>query len=213
MILLLGWTRLHPELHGVSELQTMSPVSQNEPESDEELVFAIAGGDRDALGELYDRHAGAVAAVARRYGVGDDQLEELVHDVFLELWGSAGEYDPERASVRTWLLVRTRSRAIDRQRKRTRRQELLDQSGDLLHPTSPAIDQAKAVAHEQVRQAVARLDEELRQVVDLAYFAGESTRSMAEALGIPRGTVKSRLRRAREAVAALLTDPSGGGLS
>lgn len=209
MFILLGWTFRRHRLDGKSNFEPLGAVSQDERQSDEDLVFAIAGGDRDALGALYDRHHGAVAAVARRFGVGGGELEELVHDIFLELWGAAGEFDPERGKVLTWLLVRTRSRAIDSKRKNARRQELLDTSGDLLHPSDPGVDPVKSMIRQQVRAAVEQLDDELRKVVDLAYYAGDSTRAMAESLGIPRGTVKSRLRRAREALAVVLTDVGG----
>ena len=169
----------------------------------------MAGGDRDALGALYDRYAASVAGVARRFGLNDAEVEDLLHDVFLEIWGAAGEFDPAKGSVLTWLMVRVRSRALDRVRKATRRLGLLQESGESLHPEPVAPSPDTSAEHNQLRELVAQLDDDLRTVIDLAYFAGQSTAAMATKLEIPPGTVKSRLRRAREAIASLLAVPGG----
>ena len=85
-------------------------------EEDARLVEAIAAGDRAALASLYDRHSGILFAVARQLLAERAEVEDLVHDVFLEVWKQAHTYDPARANVRRWLLVRLRSRALDRLR-------------------------------------------------------------------------------------------------
>lgn len=169
-------------------------------------MFAIAGGDRDALGVLYDRHASAVTSVAARFGMSREAREDLVQDVFLQLWEKAADYDPERGTVLTWLVVRIRSRCLDRLRKSKRRAELLAENQDAsLRPRELTPPGTRAVERSRLRTAVDDLDDELRQVTRMAYFDGLSTRSIAAELDIPRGTVKSRMRRAREALHAVLT--------
>jgi RNA polymerase sigma-70 factor (ECF subfamily) len=81
--------------------------------SDEALVRAIATGDTAALAKLYDRHAPLMLGLARRIVGGKPEAEDIVHDVFVEAWRRAADYDVERGSVKAWLLLRTRSRAID----------------------------------------------------------------------------------------------------
>jgi len=174
----------------------------NHQPTDESLVAAITRGDRDALGALYDRHAPTMLGVAMRM-LGDvREAEDLVHDVFLEIWRRADAYDPSRARVLTWCLVRLRSRAVDRLRARQRTPEtsLLQAAAELpAHAPTPSAD------HERLRAAVDALPAKQREVLELAYFDGLSGSEIAERLGVPHGTVKSRaaagLRALRDAFA------------
>jgi RNA polymerase sigma-70 factor, ECF subfamily len=168
--------------------------------SDAELLQRVANAHRDALGELYERHAGAVRSAARRIMHDAGEAEDLVHDIFLEIWRSAGDYEPARGSVRTWLLVRTRSRSLDRRRRKSRQlpdEELM--SADL-GGTAPSAD------HLTLRSAVTRLPDPLRELLELGYYAGMSSAEMAAALEIPLGTVKSRVARALAELRAALTE-------
>lgn len=174
--------------------------------SDEELIADIARGNRQALGELYDRHASTMMAVAVRM-LGDTRAaEDLLHDVFLEIWRRADTYAPERARVLTWCLVRLRSRAMDRLRSRQRTPETpMPDHAELEHPTveSPA----NSADHERLRIAVETLPQAQREVLELAYFDGLSGSEIAQRLGIPHGTVKSRAAAGLRALRDALAEP------
>lgn len=163
-------------------------------EEDDSLIRRMAGGDRLAFGLLYDRHAPLLLGVSIKLGFDREAAEDLVHDLFLEVWRAAAAYDPTRGSVRTWLLVRLRSRALDRRR-----------SGHARHMVSTAdmqtVDRPQSMEEDPLfssdRAALVRgmdqLPPEQRQVLELAYFEGLSAAEIAGKVGIPTGTVKSRL--------------------
>src|SRR6266700_4327783 len=105
-----------------------TPTSAAEAASDAALMVALVRGDRQALAALYDRHAGILLALATRLLRDRPQAEELLHDVFLEAWHHARDFDPARGSVRAWLVTRTRSRAFDRRSARARQGRLAEQA-------------------------------------------------------------------------------------
>lgn len=164
------------------------------PEHDDVLlVRRMAAGDGEALGLLYDRHAAVLLAVGMRI-LGDRQAaEDLVHDVLMECWRKAGDYDPSRSSVRTWLILRCRSRALDRRGSapRTRTVALDDLGAVELASPAPA---AASGDTERVRAALDALPEVQRQVLELAFYSGLSSAEIAAQMGAPIGTVKSRTR-------------------
>lgn len=163
---------------------------------DVDLVIAIANGDREALAHLYDRHGGSMLAVGVRIVRDKGEAEEILHDVFLEAWKRAGDYDPARGTVRTWLMLRMRSRCLDyvksaaRSRTRPVGAALEAVAGTVEHSGTMQAD------GEKVRNALADLPEDQRTILELGYFSGLSCSEMAEHLGIPIGTVKSRLHAA-----------------
>jgi RNA polymerase sigma-70 factor (ECF subfamily) len=174
------------------------------PEAEEvALVRAVAGGDRQALGRLYDAHAPLLLGLAKRMLGSAAAAEDLLHDVFIEVWQHAAEYAPERGSVRTWLLVRTRSRALDRLGRSARDARLADEAGAEATPAAAPVA-PMAIDGARVRRLLQSLPQELVAVLDLAYFEGLSSTEIAARLAIPVGTVKSRVARAlgalREAV-------------
>jgi RNA polymerase sigma-70 factor (ECF subfamily) len=164
-----------------------------------DLLERIARGDRAALAELYDRHGRLVFSLARRI-LGDDGLaEEVTQDVFLSAWQNPGAYDGERGSGETWLAVVTRSRALDRlRRERRRRHEPLEAdeiadtaaTGELESVVTRAWEQVRG---EHVRAAVARLSPAQREPLELAYFGGLTQAEIADRLGEPLGTIKTRM--------------------
>jgi RNA polymerase sigma-70 factor (ECF subfamily) len=162
--------------------------------SDAHLLVASARGDETALGRLYDRHAPAMLGVASRILRGRQDAEDLVHDVFVEAWQKASAYDARRGSVRSWLLVRVRSRGIDRLRslEAARRAAMIPPGAedDRSEPLWDGPDRERA------RAALAALPEEQRRLVELGYYEGLSCAEMAQRVGIPIGTVKSRLAAA-----------------
>ncbi len=176
--------------------------------SDPELVLAMASGDSDALGVLYDRHGALLLATAARMLRSPREAEDLVHDVLLEAWQKAGDYERARGSVRTWLLIRLRSRALDRWRRASRiRTETMEAHHleDLL--PARADDPGQTLDQARVRRAVLGLPETQRQVLELAYFEGLSATEIAERLTIPVGTVKSRTAAGLARLRAALHDP------
>jgi RNA polymerase sigma-70 factor (ECF subfamily) len=161
--------------------------------SDAELVARAQTGHVEAFAELYDRHAGHVLRVARRIlGSGGD-ADDLLHDVFLEAWQSVRDYDPNRASVVTWLLVRTRSRAADRLARRSRErhaQSQLHLAAHALVAPPPAAELALAT-----RDALGQLESPLRAALELMYVAGLTAPEISAQTGVAEGTVRSRVAR------------------
>ena len=178
-------------------------------ERDHGLIAAVAAGDQRALAELYDRHASALLGVALRILRTRQDAEDLVHDVFVEAWQRAGDFDASRGSVRSWLLVRGRSRAVDRLRslEAARRRGLLacaeggeDESS--VEPIWDGLDRARA------KRALDALPEMQRALVELAYFEGLSCSEMALRCEIPIGTVKSRLSAGMAKLRRAFAEPS-----
>jgi RNA polymerase sigma-70 factor, ECF subfamily len=160
------------------------------------LVAAMAAGDKEALGALYDLHAPLLMGIAKRMLGNQAAAEDLLHDVFLEVWHHAAEYTPARGAVRAWLIVRTRSRALDRLGRSVRDARVVErvvaESAEVAtHPRA-----ANAVDGARVRRLIRGLPEELMAVLDLAYFEGLSSTEIAARLDLAVGTVKSRMARA-----------------
>ncbi|MCA9653686.1 MAG: sigma-70 family RNA polymerase sigma factor [Myxococcales bacterium] len=159
---------------------------------DADVIREAARGEIQALATLYDRHAGLLLAMANRI-LGDKALaEDLVQDVFMEVWRRAHAFDPSRGSVRTWLLVRLRSRAVDRLRSAQHRREVAVDDVAPREPSPTAEDPELAPDRALVRKAIAELPEDQRLVIELSYFHGLSSSEIAERMGSPLGTVKSR---------------------
>jgi RNA polymerase sigma-70 factor (ECF subfamily) len=159
-------------------------------------VARAARGDTGALALLYDRHAPALLALAARILGSRSEAEDLLHDVFLEAWDRAYAYDPARGSVRAWLALRTRSRAIDRKKSAgvSRTQPITPL---LAHEAAlTARDAALTPDHALVRRVLAELPEDQRTVLLLGYFDGLSSSEIAERMRVPIGTVKSRVAAA-----------------
>jgi RNA polymerase sigma-70 factor, ECF subfamily len=163
-------------------------------DEDIDVLRRIAGGDKAALGCLYDRHAGIMLALGVRITGARREAEDLLHDVFLEAWSHAGDYDPRRGSVKTWLLLRMRSRCLDRVRShafsRTDSMDAEPVRATGADKTERHIDATRA------RALLESLPAGQREVLELGYFQGLSFSEIAEELGIPVGTVKSRVSAA-----------------
>lgn len=182
--------------------------------TDLDLITAMHRGDRDALAVLYDRFAARLYGLALRVTTDPGEAEDVVAETFTKAWRDVGTYDASRGSVQAWLVMMTRSRALDTVRARTRRLRLVDAASEAPEPvamgTSEVSTDAAVEADERtvrVRAALATLPLPQREVLDLAYFAGLSQVEIAERLGAPLGTVKTRVRlalaRLREVLAPL----------
>lgn len=160
----------------------------------------MAGGDGSALAALYDRHGRSVYALASRMLGDPAEAEDLTQDVFTLAWKNAARYDPARGAVAAWLLVTTRTRAIDRIRaRRSRPQGGVDDDGRRMAAIpdgAPSVDVIVATSEDaaRVRTALADLPADQRDALDLAYFQGLSHTEIAERTGIPLGTIKTRIR-------------------
>lgn len=163
------------------------------------LAQRLAAGDDHALGEIFDRLAPAVYGAAVRVLGEGSAAQDVVQDVFVELWRDPARYEPATASLRTFLTLRARHRAVDLVRSELRRVARQERQHRLAGPAdrpSPFELVADAEAARVVRAAVALLPDSQRQVVELAYYRGLTCREVALAAGIPEGTAKSRLRLA-----------------
>ncbi len=180
------------------------------PPDDAILVERIVDQDQNALAELYERYSDVLLALARRILVDHSDAEEVLQEVFLQVWDQAKRYDDSRSSVSTWLVLITRSRAIDRLRSRQvvdRTLSALQQENQDIH-TSP--EGARAVLIEQRRNRLQREMEQLpaeqRQVLEHAFYGGMAQSEIAKVTGIPLGTVKTRtmlaMKKLRKALKA-----------
>jgi RNA polymerase sigma-70 factor (ECF subfamily) len=163
----------------------------------EGLLARVAHGDQEAFGVVYDRVAGQVLGVVRRVLRDQAQSEEVTQEVLVEIWRTAARFDASRGSVTTWALTMAHRRAIDRVRSAQASSDRDARSAQLDQPTdydqvSEAVE--ASLERENVRSALASLTELQRQAVRLAYFGGYTQREVADLLGIPLGTVKTRLR-------------------
>jgi RNA polymerase sigma-70 factor, ECF subfamily len=182
-----------PTSQGGGEGGSPSP-GEEAARADARLVAAIAAGDREALAALYHRFSGSLLAVAQRILGERREAEDLLHDVFLEVWRQAGQFDPARGTVRAWLLIRMRSRSLDRKKSAAfSRGVPLEQQPEEARTT--AYD-ALAPDRGVVRRALAALPEEQRVVLELGYFEGLSSTEIAARISAPVGTVKSRVAAA-----------------
>jgi RNA polymerase sigma factor (sigma-70 family) len=161
--------------------------------SEEALLAQVARGDESALGELYDRFGRVAYGLALRI-VRDERLaEDAVQEAFLAVWRQAASFRPDRASARTWVLTFVHRRAVDLVRREERRR------ADTLEPeTEPAGGSAAEDAELRSRRlavqgALAQLPDDQRRPIELAYYGGLTQSELAERLGLPLGTIKSRM--------------------
>lgn len=177
----------------------------------------IQAGQPEALGAIYDRYAPSVLALCRRILQSEADADEVLEQVLWELWSRADRYDPSRGSALSYLMLLARSRSLDRIRARQRRQARTLEVGDLhdLERMAPVDSGAAsplehALLTEQrarVRTAMNSLDERQRQVVELAFFDGMTHQEVSEHLGLPLGTVKTRIRRGLGVLHKVLHQP------
>ena len=167
--------------------------------------------DPSAFELVYDRHGGPAYSLAYRI-VGDrGTAEDVTQEAFLSLWRSGAKYDRARGSVRTWLLGVVRNRAIDALRREATRAPTVELELERLPDQGPytELTDAEALRQEaarEVRSALRMLPADQLKVIELAYFGGLSHSEIAEALGMPLGTVKGRMRLAMEKIRTTLAE-------
>lgn len=154
------------------------------------LIRQIATGDAEALASFYDLYAGLVNGLALRILRDVADAEDVVQEVFVQVWRQAGRFDPSRGSSAAWVCTMARTRALDRLRRRTSRRE--DGPEEAPPPTAvPPTEDALAV-----RKALDALSSDQRRALELAYYEGLTQTEIAERLAQPLGTVKTRIRTA-----------------
>ena len=175
-------------------------TSPENRQADQASLARAGRGDERAFAELYDRHARLVFSLALRILQDRADAEDIVQEVFAQVWSQAGRYDASRGSVAAWMLMLTRSRAIDKLRAKRSRPE---SAGDA-HAAEAVVDLAAAqdlelLSAEQMarlQQALKELPDEQRTALELAYYDGLTNVEVAARLAEPLGTVKTRIRQA-----------------
>ncbi len=185
----------------------MSRMRAPDGRSDEDLIEAALAGEAQALAALYDRHAAAVYALARGILRSPEAAQEVVQEVFLSVWRRPGVFDRSRGAGRAWLLSLAHHKAVDAlRRSRVRRANPLEE--ELAGSGEDWTDRVLAgLEGARVREALRALPDAQREVLTLAYYGGLTQREIAGRLGIPLGTVKTRMRDGLLKLRALL----GGG--
>jgi RNA polymerase sigma-70 factor (ECF subfamily) len=183
--------------------------------SDEALVALVARGDEGALAELYDRVGRIAYGLALRVLRDERHAEDAVQEAFLQVWRSAATFRAERAKASTWILTLVHRRAVDVVRREDRRQT--DPfTDDSLAGESPESEQPEEAAwlrfeRERVQTALKQLPDTQREALELAYYGGFSQSELAERLGVPLGTIKSRMFAGLARLRELLDDSTHEG--
>ena len=177
------------------------------------LLGEIARGDRDAFARFYDLHAALVHTFALRILRERSEAEEVVQDVFVQVWRQAESYSTDRGTPEAWLITLTRSRGIDKLRSRRRRDEMVrpaENPDRLPEPVAQESASGPAEARAMLGGALGDLPAAQRSVLELAYFDGLTQTEIAARLGEPLGTVKTRMRSGLERLRGVLRAERGG---
>jgi RNA polymerase sigma-70 factor, ECF subfamily len=175
-----------------------------ETTTDWSLLVRIGQKDEDALSALYDRYSGLVFSEAKRILRDTGAAEEILQDLFYQVWRTAERFDPARGSLAGWLLVAARNRAISKLRRKTGKTEEIDEKGVSLKVDVES-RAAQSLLLDKVRTVMGNLPENQREALECAYFEGMSHTEIAEKTGQPLGTVKTRIRSAMEALKKVLS--------
>ena len=164
--------------------------------SDAQLVTSIARYSEAALAEVYRRHGGAVYGIARRVLISTAEAEDVTQEIFLRLWNDPDRFDSSRGSLRSFLLAQAHGRAVDAVRSLTARHRR--EAQETQRTTASSYDLEHEVwdlaLEDQVSKALDELPGEERRAIELAYFKGYTYVEVAQSLGQPEGTIKSRIR-------------------
>ena len=177
------------------------PDASPDQEPEIELLKRIGQGDRKSFEQFYDRFSRVLFTVAYRLLGNQEAAEDVLQEVFVQIWEKASRYDPARGKPLTWAMTLTRYRAIDYLRSLRRRGQLHEDAKQEAQGEEKLADRSSFVAvaageqHAFVREAIAKLSEEQREVIELAFFGSLTQTEIAERLNQPLGTVKARIRR------------------
>ena len=188
-------------------LPTIRPVARDGVTTDGELIQAAATGDQSAFEDLYRRYARPVFGLALRRLGDRGRAEDAVQETFASIWRSAGSYRPERGPGAPWLYAVARNAIVDRARSRAELPAEIPETAD--ESAGPLERTEQSWVAWRVHRALEELPEHEREVIALAYWSGLSQSEVAEFLGIPLGTVKTRTRAALGRLADVLGDDLG----
>jgi RNA polymerase sigma-70 factor (ECF subfamily) len=166
--------------------------------TDAELLRRTAAGDADAFSQLYDRTSRVLFALARQILRNDTAAEDLLQDVYVQVWDRAGSFDASLGRPITWLMTLTRNRAVDRLRSSQRFERMIETVQGEAELAGGAFEnepEMHADRRQMIRDALKGLSAEQRQALDMAFFGGLSQAEIAEKLNVPLGTIKARMRR------------------
>ena len=172
--------------------------------SDWSLLERVVRKDEAALSELYDRYCGLVYSEAKRILRDAGAAEEILQDLFYQVWRTASRFEPARGSLAGWLLVAARNRAISKLRRKTGKSEELDENGVDLRVNVES-SAAQKLLLEKVRAVMGGLPDVQRLALECAYFEGMTHSEIAAKTGEPLGTVKTRIRSAMETLKQVLS--------
>ena len=168
------------------------------------VVQAVLDGDRSAFAELVTRYQRLVGSVAWRYGIRRDEIEDLVSEVFLKVFRNLHQYRPDHA-FSTWLYRLAANHVLDHQRKKRREAGRSEMPEQLVDPADGPDERAEyGERSARVREALTELKPRYRDVLFLVYVEGLNVEETARTLGLPQGTVKSRLKRGRDGLRTIL---------
>ena len=163
-------------------------------ESDEYLIYAIGARNEEALRELYARYSRSAFSLARRIMRSETDAEDVTQEVFVKIWQKALDYAPARGTVSTWLMTIAHHASIDALRRRSSRDTVQTEDGELERAPDTRVDVDNTLENVMVTEAMNGLTSEERLLIDLAYFEGLSHSQLATRTGLPLGTIKSRIR-------------------
>ena len=178
--------------------------------SDEALVALVARGDEAALAELYDRVGRIAFGLALRVLRDERLAEDAVQEAFLAVWRGAATFRADRAKASTWILTLVHRRAVDlvRREDRRRAEPLADEAAGVAASESTEEAAWLRFERERVQRALAQLPDTQREAIELAYYGGFSQSDLAERLGVPLGTIKSRMFAGLARLKELLDEPT-----
>jgi RNA polymerase sigma-70 factor (ECF subfamily) len=176
--------------------------------SDEALVALAARSEHSALAELYDRFGRPAYGLAFRVLRDEALAEDAVQDAFLAVWRTAARFVPERGKASTWILTVVHRRAVDLVRREERRRaDTLEQAPEQEADTAVDEEAWLRLQRERVQAALTRLPDQQREAIELAYYGGFTQSELAERLGQPLGTIKSRMFMGLARLRELLGEP------
>jgi RNA polymerase sigma-70 factor (ECF subfamily) len=172
-------------------------LADNIKYSEEELVALLKNGDESSFAYLYDHYSGALYGIIFRMLNNEQLAEDVLQEAFVKIWNNFSSYDPSKGRLFTWMLNITRNLSIDTMRAKSYKKQSKIQSSEIIvdHPSSN-INENDKFDMLGVREKVTLLKKNQKQIIDLAYFEGFTQVEISERLGIPLGTVKTRMRTA-----------------
>jgi RNA polymerase sigma-70 factor (ECF subfamily) len=179
--------------------------------TDQQLLSSIASGDSGAFAAFYDRHAGRVLGLLRRWLGHPDSAEDVLQETFWQVWRRAGQYDARRSPPEAWLVLLARSRALDHLRRQPPPAASAWPEPAATDEPGSALERSESA--ELVRRALSQLPAEQRSAITLAFFAGLTYEQVAREQAIPVGTAKTRIRLGMRRLRDLLGEEAKGSLS